>query len=328
MYVREKLFGTTTNAIMIRPSTGRPSLADLAASDTAGIRRQVLEHGAVLFRGFKVDAVADFDRFVALLSNQHLQYVYRSTPRKEVSDRVYTATAYPKTLEIPLHNENAYQRSWPLNLAFCCIVAASEGGETPIAPMDVVTSRLSDALMNRFQRAGVTYIRHYHENIDLPWQTVFQTDDRGILRKYCSDHGIDCMWLADGTLRTSQVCQGVASHPITGRRVFFNQAHLFHVSSVGDASAAAMIEMFGLDRLPRHARYGDDSEISAADLDEVRNAFKASELVFQWHPGDILLLDNMQYAHGRRPFKGERQVYAALMDDAAAVEGEAARDRS
>jgi alpha-ketoglutarate-dependent taurine dioxygenase len=322
VYAREKLFEDGSNAVMIRPREGRPSLVEFAAGRAEDIGSQLLHHGAILFRGFAVDAVADFDRFVDRLSDRHIEYVYRSTPRTEVSERVYTATAYPKGLEIPLHNENAYQLSWPLSLAFYCMVAAAEGGETPVASMEVVTSRLSGALMDRLQRCGVQYIRHYHANVDLPWQTVFQTSDREVLEAYCREHGIECSWLSDGTLRTSQICQGVANHPLSRHRIFFNQAHLFHVSSLGNA-AAAMIDMFGMERLPRHARYGDGSEISEADLCEIRDAFKASELVFRWQAGDVLLLDNMQYAHGRRPFKGERQVFAALMNDVLAVDPQA-----
>lgn len=313
MYVSERLFEEHGGPMLIRSLKERLPLSELVATDPTGFRQKLLEHGALLFRGFNVGSVDDFDDFVAVASDQCLKYMYRSTPRTGMSERVFTATSYPKALEIPLHNENSYQRSWPLALAFCCTVAATEGGETPIAPMDWVTECIGDKLMDKFERRGVEYIRHYHKNVDLSWQSVFQTDNREDVENYCAGHDIRYNWLDGGLLRTTQICHGVACHPVTQRRVFFNQAHLFHVSSLGE-SAAAMIDMFGADRLPRHARYGDQGEISVDDLQTVRQAFKSSQLIFRWHPGDVLLLDNMQYAHGRRPFKGERAVYAALMN--------------
>jgi len=46
----------------------------------------------------------------------------------------------------------------------------------------------------------------------------------------------------------------------------------------------------------------------------VREAFEAETVVFRWETGDVLLLDNMLVAHGRRPFKGDRKIVAALLD--------------
>lgn len=36
---------------------------------------------------------------------------------------------------------------------------------------------------------------------------------------------------------------------------------------------------------------------------------------FDWLPGDLLIADNHLVLHGRRPFRGERRVYAALARD-------------
>lgn len=309
-----KLFRDREGPVMIEPDRGRPSLLDTIVPDMPRFRSELNEHGSILLRNFDVSEIRHFDAFVDGVSQQHLKYIYRSTPRTEVTNRVSTATNYPARLEIPMHNENAYQTSWPMMVAFCCIEAPAEGGQTPIAPMDEITRQIGPELMDLMEELGVEYIRNYHDNIDLPWQTVFQTQDRAEVDSYCRENDISSHWDASGMLRTISRAQGVAYHPVSGERTFFNQAHLFHVSSLGQAHAEAMEEMFGKDKLPRNARFGDGSEISVDHLQRINKAFASNSLLFDWKPGDVLLVDNMKYAHGRKPYKGSRAVFAALME--------------
>jgi alpha-ketoglutarate-dependent taurine dioxygenase len=274
----------------------------------------VLEHGGILFRGFRVREAADHQKAIDALRAKPMDYTYRSTPRTQVHGAVFTATEYPHDLEIPLHCENAYQLTWPLWLSFCCIKPAATGGETPIAHMRKVTAAIPPATLDRFTQRGVKYIRHYRPHVDLSWESVFRTGDRAKVASFCAENRIHHEWLDAETLRTEQVCQGVAAHPVTGATVFFNQAHLFHMSSLGPLAAAEMIDVFGRDRVPRHARFGDGSDIGAEDLDAVRAAFASAAVDWQWQQGDVVVLDNMQVAHGRRAYTGERRVLAALLN--------------
>jgi alpha-ketoglutarate-dependent taurine dioxygenase len=249
-----------------------------------------------------------------------MPYTHRSTPRTAVGDHIFTATEYPASQEIPLHNENAYQRDWPMHLAFCCLEAAREGGETPIADMRRISADIGPELMAKFRSRGVCYVRHYHPFVDIPWQTAFQTQNRDDVHEYCARHGIACEWLDGEVLRTTHTAQGTAVHPLTGEEVFFNQAHLFHVSNLGDAMAADLLHVFGTDRLPRSSFFGDREPITAAELQRVRSAFARHQTVFRWMAGDVLLIDNMRVAHGRRRYSGSRRLLAALLDPYSALQ--------
>jgi len=308
------LLEDTEGPMLVEPAFGCPALVESIKPSIAVVKERLTEHGALLLRGFRAPDVAEFDTFATTLSNHQYPYLHRSTPREQVTSNVMTATSYPRQLEIPLHSENAYLRQWPLTIAFCCTKPADRGGETPIASLRAVTARIGVALMDKFESLQVEYIRHYHENVDLPWQTVFQTDRPEQVEQYCRDNDVHCAWLQPNLLRTSHIAQGVAYHPYKRNRVFFNQAHLFHVSSLGERRAEALEKMFGMDRLPRHARFGDGSEIQLAELEQVRRAFLDSRISFPWRAGDVLVLDNMQYCHGRSSFEGARCVFAALMD--------------
>jgi alpha-ketoglutarate-dependent taurine dioxygenase len=180
--------------------------------------------------------------------------------------------------------------------------------------MQRITAAIPPEILENFAQRGVKYIRHYRPYVDLSWQDVFQTNDREELARFCDANDIQYEWLDRETLRTEQVCQGVADHPVTGETVFFNQAHLFHVSSLEPKAAQEMIGFFGRDRLPRDAKFGDGTEIAANDLEKVRKAFASAAVDIDWHEADVALLDNMQFAHGRRAFSGERRVLAALLN--------------
>jgi alpha-ketoglutarate-dependent taurine dioxygenase len=269
---------------------------------------------AILFRGFRLPDDASFQAFVDQVSGGRLEYMYRSTPRTTVGDRIYTATEYPAQYAIPLHNENAYQRDWPMRLMFCCVLPAQRGGETPLADTSKVTQRISPLTRRTFAERGVLYVRNYGQGVDIPWQTVFQTEDRAQVESYCRSSGIEWEWRSGGGLRTRQVCQGMATHPHTGEELWFNQAHLFHVSSLGEAVKQASLAAFGEENLPRNAYYGNGAPLEEPVLAEIRDAFQAEAISFPWRASDVLLLDNMRVSHGRNPYSGPRRVLASMAD--------------
>lgn len=285
------------------------------------IEETLRRHGGILFRGFDVRTEQDLEALVAALSGELLEYTYRSTPRTNVSGRIYTSTEYPADQTIPMHNEMSYTASWPLKIWFFCMKAAPEGGETPIADSRRVYRRIDPEVRRRFADLGVLYVRNYGGGVDLSWQEVFQTSDRAEAEAMCRQAGIELEWLGGDRLRTRQVCQGVATHPRTGEPVWFNQAHLFHVSNLPAEAQAALLASFAPEDLPRNTYYGDGSPIEAEALAEIRRAYDEESVVFPWRDGDVALLDNMLVAHGRKPFKGPRKVVVGMAEPVAAGSG-------
>ncbi len=299
-------------------SPARPGL-DLAAWITdhhSLIDEKLTTHAGILFRGFGVANQAAFRRFATAISPRLGSYDYRSTPRTEVGDGVYTSTEYPSKATIPLHNEEAYHTDWPLLLMFCSVQAASKGGETPLAHTPSVTRRIPEELRERFTSRGVLYVRNLRSQdklgFDLSWQQVFQTDAKSEVEASCRSHGIEFEWVSSDTLRTRQVCQAMAEHPGTGEFVWFNQAHLFHLSSIDERARSVLLKRFDEAALPRNAYYGDGSPIDAADIGTIREAFEREAVTFPWERGDVAVIDNMLASHGRTPFEGERRVLVAM----------------
>jgi alpha-ketoglutarate-dependent taurine dioxygenase len=121
-------------------------------------------------------------------------------------------------------------------------------------------------------------------------------------------------WREGNRLRTRQARPAVTRHPRTGEMVWFNQAHLFHLTNLEPAARAGLLESFQTDELPRNAYYGDGAPIEHEALDEIRAVYQEASAQFPWRPGDVLLLDNVRIAHGRRSFTGERKIVVAMTD--------------
>jgi alpha-ketoglutarate-dependent taurine dioxygenase len=270
--------------------------------------------GGVLFRGFEVGGVEAFRAFAQAFGHDLLGYEFGSTPRSRVGEGVYSSTEYPAHQSIPLHNEQSYSLRWPMKIWFYCAQPSARGGETPIADSRQVYARMPENIRRRWRERGLQYVRNYGRGLDVPWQQVFNTEERRAVEAFCREQAIACEWKDDGELRTRQVCQAVARHPNTGEWVWFNQAHLFHVSGLAPELREALLDLAEPEDLPRNVYYGDGSPLEESLLDEVRGVLEASRIAFAWQAEDILLLDNMLVAHARAAFEGPRRVVVAMAE--------------
>lgn len=269
---------------------GLPILLDIESSGLSAVRwakeyqedvRSLIEaQGALLIRGLKVLGSTDFSKILTtLFASELLEYVYRSTPRTQLRGNVYTATEYPARQVIPQHNENSYSRTWPNRLGFLCLLPAETGGETPIGDSRIVYDMLPESVRSKFEEKGRV---------------------------------VRSQWLDDNRLRTIQVNPATTVHPHTGEKIWFNQAHLFHVSSLGKEVADTLLDSLGEENLPRNSYYGDGSRIEPEVLDVIRRAYEQTKVKFRWQKNDLLLLDNTLFTHGREPYTGTRKVLVGM----------------
>src|SRR5262249_33911890 len=153
--------GEQSLPLLMQPVVDNIDLISWATNNQRLIEKQLLEHGGILFRGFPLSRVEDFEKFVTGVSGDPLEYRERSSPRSQVSGNIYTSTDYPAEQSIFLHNENSYQQSWPLRILFFCKTAPQRGGETPIADVRKVYQRIDPAIRNTFERKKVMYVRNF-----------------------------------------------------------------------------------------------------------------------------------------------------------------------
>lgn len=143
--------------------------------------------------------------------------------------------------------------------------------------------------------------------------------------------GFEWEWLEGGGLRTRCVRPAAVVHPVTGEDTWVTQFQHWHPACLDADTREAMLLLFEEDDLPRNATFGDGTRISDEEVAHVLDVYARHEVVFDWEKGDLLLVDNLIAAHGRKPFTGPRNLLVSLGDmsgfaDVAAVAAPDAAD--
>lgn len=299
--------------LIIEPAVPGAGLASWVRDRREMINEMLLGYGALLFRNFRERSTEEFQECAQALSLDLLDYSERSSPRSQVQGRVYTSTEYPADQVIYLHNENSYQRAWPLKILFFCVTAPEEGGETPIADCRKVYRRIDPEIRQRFLDKKWMVVRNFGDGFGLPWQTVFQTSSKEAVEHYCHDNGIEVEWKSGDRLRTRAIRPAIGRHPSTGELSWFNHATFFHVSTLSPMLREALECEFDSELdYPSSSYYGDGSPIEDATMEHLRAAYAQEKVAFRWREGDLLMLDNFMVAHAREPFSGPRRIVVGM----------------
>jgi amino acid adenylation domain-containing protein len=300
-----------TIPLVVQPNVDELDLAEWAKNHREFIEAKLLTHGAILFRGFNLNLVAEFENFAQGICSK-LFGEYGDLPREGISGKVYSSTPYPSDQAILFHNESSHLHQWPLKIWFFCVQPAQQGGETPIVDCRRVYQMLNPKLQERFEKKQLMYVRNYIQGLDVNWQEFFHTTDKKIVEQYCRQAAIGYEWLENNGLKTRLVRSAVTKHPRTGETVFFNQLQLHHILCLEPSVRASLLSMFGEENLPRNVYYGDGSPIEDSVIEEITAVYQKATISFPWQQGDILMLDNMLTAHGRNPYLGPRKIVVAM----------------
>ena len=299
--------------LVIEPRMPGVDLPEWARENADFIEKALLKNGGVLFRGFDVRGQEGFQSFLRSYPLELMHYIEGATPRTQLTDKVYTSTEFPANETIALHNELCYVNTWPMKILFFCAQAPPVGGETPIADVRKVYQLIDPEVRQRFfDKGGWMLMRNFSERVGLPWQVSYRTEDKATVERYFRENGIGCEWLSDNRLRTRQVRPVAERHPVTREWCWFTHVSFWHVSSLDPTVREVMLRDLHEDGLPYATYYGDGTPIEDSVIAHVREAFGKATVAFPWQEGDLLLLDNMLTAHGRRPFEGPRKILTAM----------------
>ena len=329
--------------LLVTPVAGDSALDTLLSwinADPNRTQRLLLEHGALLFRGFSVPDPDSFERVSRAIAPDLKNDYLGTSPRDAVTPYVFTASELPGHYPIPQHCEMTFVKSPPEHLFFCCLTPnGGAGGETPLADFRKVYADLDPAVRDRWAERGVRIVRNYggpegHGKRDPTqlkrWDEMFGSTDRALVEQKAAANGFTPRWRDDGRLQLTSVQAAVRAHPVTGQPVWFNHANVFHPSAPAgeygyiaarmgawpwrfwQLAAWTLAQYHRWTRDPEdaamHVTFGDGGAIPASDLDAIRAAIWKNMVFTQWQAGDVIAIDNRSVAHGRMPYAGPRLV--------------------
>lgn len=303
------LFPGSSLPLVYRPKTKDLAFMDWLRDHRHQINRDLLQAGAILFRGFPIATPLVFQDFASGIC-PGLFRQYGDLPRE--NDVIYKVTPYPHEDTILFHNESSHMGSWPMKQFFYCHVPAQAGGETPIVDCRQIYRSLAPEWVTRFETLGLKYTRNFIPGLDVRWEDFFRTENREKVEEHCRLNGWAFRWKSGGQLSIQQHSPAVAAHPVTGEKVFFNQIQLHHIAFLKPHIRLSLLEMVREENLPRNVYLGDGSPLPDDLVLGIEKLYWDHAVDFSWQAGDVLLVDNMLIAHGRKPYQPPRKMNVAM----------------
>jgi len=296
------------------PVDGRGDAVGWAAEHREALRALVTQHGAVLVRGLGLRDPEQAGVVFELLCGGLLEEREAFAPRQPYAGGVLSATPWPATQQMCMHNELSYRLEFPGLLLFACLTAPAKGGATATADSSAVLDALPSELVDRFEREGWLLTRSYNGEIGASVAEAFGTEDRAAVEEYCRANAIEVAWQADGGLRTVQHRSAVVRHPVTGQRCWFNQIAFLNEWTLDPEVREYLVDMYGADALPFNTRFGNGDPIGEEVVQLLNKVYEANTVREPWQSGDLMLVDNLRAAHSREPFDGPREVVVGMAE--------------
>ncbi|KAJ5697268.1 hypothetical protein N7488_010952 [Penicillium malachiteum] len=317
------------------------ALAQLAES--GHLSELLRKHGAIVVSGLGHPSGESFSELINAIergrgSVPHVQ-IGLAGKRNVVAENVWTANEGPPDRRFYQHNEYSRYTRFPANIHFYCQKKALEGGETPIAHSALVFEKVQESIPDLVQNVHerglamkMVFRAPGNEGTgnEFNWAgkysfgQEFQPGDDRATQKAKVEVQVqklthDFRWTDDDTLELTQYIPGIRRTPASGRPVWFNGlAGRFGMTRDVGALDPPYLGRDGMAYLP--CDYGDGTPIPREYLEKLDKILNELEVNLALDEGDILLVDNFQVSHGRKPWKGERKILVSMWEGAAPIQ--------
>lgn len=294
------------------------------ANQRLAIDDAITNFGGVVFRGFGIRSIDDFDAVISEFPMYDEGYRGGGFVRSRIKGNVLESTRIDPSIRIGLHSEMAYLRDYPPRIAFFCRRAASVGGETTVCDMGQVTRNLPEEIREKMDRLGVRNVRNYaawsadpNAGQDLPdempWNRSFATDSQEEASFLCRRMGIKPVWNEDGSMTLINHLSSFNFHPFTGEKIYRSNLHSGGRMTVKDSLVEVADRIRSKQKMLTGSYWGDGSSLTPEEIRVIATTVRDFTISWAWQNGDIMVLDNLKMAHGRNSFEGEREVHVALL---------------
>lgn len=251
----------------------------LAAIDRALVIDQYTRHGALLFRGFDA-ALPAFETFARRFC---ASLVVNESPGRTPLDparQIYSVDGGANAF--PLHPEISREPWKPDVALFTCLKAPAQGGRTTLCDGIALAAALPAALRAELERRRLVYIQGVWPEVLAFWLGASEPDD-ALLHNPPSTCPYQFARLPDGRLIRH------FSRPFLHRPMF------------ADARAFGNFLLFARfnNGRPDFPLLDDLTPVPEDWLQLFKATGEALTYAHEWEEGDVLMVDNTRFMHGR-----------------------------
>jgi hypothetical protein len=317
---------------------GKVSKEDLLSTSWLGqeIQEKYNDCGLVYLHNTGLKDMGDQRALARIIMGNETEYEGGANPRDRAGElaNVYDIGA-PLIADLAYHHEMTYKRHSCKNLGFLCKHAVTE---RPGVGWSYVSDSVQahDYLMEtdvgkKLKEKGLCFIRRmtdataFHENqqgnapgsVYNHWQQSWMTNDPDEAEERAKTQGLHVEWIEDeeggGRVMQTRYYQSAFAYlPFLDRNIL--------VTSIADDG-----EWFdtwpGIMDVPQEKRplemlFGDDEPFTLEEKQTWTDAYDQFGIPIPWQPGDVAVLCNMRFAHGRpgvHLLPGEQRVLGVML---------------
>lgn len=291
----------------IGSSTGKIVYSQTSQSILTLSSDEVLENfrlsGLLLFRGFRVTS-EEMREFSKKFSSKFVR-----DPARQIvgSFDDFIQLVDNGMDEVLPHCENAVSPFRPDIVWFCCGVPASQDGETLFWDGVKVWQQLSEPVKELFLSKKVKFRFNFPvEN----WKLFFGSGTTIAEVKQTLNHikEVKYHFKEDESLDYEYTCSAVVQTKFDNQHAFANSLILWYEEQ--DNSQTINSNIQGADLI---VSFEDGSLIYDAVINEIKGFLDKLTGVISWQLGDLVMIDNSRFLHGRRAFQDpRRQIFSHL----------------
>ncbi|MDF5719771.1 MAG: TauD/TfdA family dioxygenase [Rhizonema sp. PD37] len=263
---------------------------------SAEIKELFKASGVILFRGFGITH-QEMKEFAEQFSSRFI----RDDDKPLVEPNGFVSSVDTGMDEIYPHRENGSSPFAPDAVWFCCTVPAAQGGETLFWNGVRVWEKLSEELKQLFISKKIKFVRKYPVSSWKHFLGLGATiaDAKRVLDSFENvSYQID----EEESIYTEYVCSAVSKTKYGNQNAFVNDVIASNNNLQGSAN---LIE--------GSLTFEDNSLISEAVIEQIEKVVYGLTEEIRWQTGDIVMIDNSRFLHGRRAFSdNNRRLFALL----------------
>lgn len=279
--------GNTTTGKIIYSSDDCQDILRLPVTEIIDVFKP---SGVIIFRGFGVTH-EQMKEFAAIFSSKFIQDYKR--PQVDSDKFIHFVDAGMDNC-VP-HSEHAYSPFRPDAIWFCCAFPAAEGGETTFCDGIRVWEELSEETRQLFISKKLKF---YYEDIPvvvlkrLASTDAASTDD--LKRMLDGLEGVKYQIKEDESVSMEYVNSAVVKTKYGNQDAFANSVLALH----------AIMEKVAFE---------DGSIVPDEVIEEIEKTTDRLMEHISWQAGDLAMIDNSRFMHGRREFNDQRrQIFSTL----------------